>query len=120
MADIRFTWRIKDVAKETGLSSRDILFICYELNIYAKTAFSPLESEQVERIKTKATKLKEIRASQKGIKVTKLAMKLNVDTKRIIKMANQLNIPIKNGHSYMTSGQAERVQVRIKNSKGEL
>jgi len=110
--------RVRDLAKQVGLSVKEVLLIAYELNIYAKTGFSPLENAQIEKIKSLAKK-REMSKSVRGesMRVSALARELQTTSKKIVDLALQLNIDVKNGFSLIKNGQIERIRIKYKNSQ---
>jgi len=116
--DQYFALRVRDLARQLGLSVKEVLLMAYELNIYAKTGFSPLENSQIERIKSLAKQRKMARPVMgESMRVAALARELQTTSKKIVEIALQLNIDVRNGFSLIKQGQAERIRIKYKHSQ---
>jgi hypothetical protein len=116
--DQYFALRVRDLAVQLGLSVKEVLLMTYELNIYAKTGFSPLENGQIERIKSLAKQRETARPVMgESMRLAALARELQTTSKKIVDIALQLNINVRNGFSLVKQGQAERIRIKHKHSQ---
>lgn len=114
MADSTYSTRVRDISKEIGVSVKEILDIAYQLNIYAKTGYSPLGNSSVQRIREHALELKRNPPLKSDIRISDLSKELGTSSKETVDIAVKLSIPASSGCTFLKHGQAERIRAKYK------